>query len=73
MSRDYQTSGQGGGACPRCGEGRLRAWYELSAEEREVALRLPASADFTAAERMARHQWCTRCWHEETGGGPLVV
>ena len=67
---DYTTSTQGEGRCPRCGEGTLKAWYELSEEEREVALRLPASADFTAAERAARHLFCTRCWYEEHGATP---
>ena len=70
---DYATSGQGEGLCPRCGEGSMRAWYELSAEEREVAERLPASADFTLEARAARHRWCTRCWHEETFGGPRTA
>ena len=67
---DYDTSTQGAGRCPRCGEGPLKAWYELSEEEREVALRLPGSADFNAAERAARHLFCTRCWHEEFGAAP---
>ncbi len=44
----------------------MRAWRELTEEQREVARRLPASADFSAEERAARHRWCTRCWHEET-------
>ncbi|MCA1817105.1 MAG: hypothetical protein LC746_11980 [Acidobacteria bacterium] len=52
------------GFCPRCGA-RLRAWGELGGDEREVARRLPASADFTRGERERRHRWCTRCWHEE--------
>lgn len=60
-------------ACPRCGVGRLRAWDELSAEEREIVRRLPASASFTLDERIARHRWCPRCWHEETGGTPDVA
>jgi hypothetical protein len=67
---DYATSRQGEGLCPRCGEGSLRAWYELSEEEREAARRLPASADFPPDERMARHRWCTRCWYEEVNGEP---
>lgn len=67
---DYTTSTQGEGRCPRCGAGPLKAWYELSEEEREVALRLPASADFTAAERAARHLFCTRCWYEEVTPAP---
>jgi hypothetical protein len=54
--------------CPRCDAPRLRAWGELSEAEREVVRRLPASADRTIEERAARHLWCARCWHEETGG-----
>lgn len=50
--------------CPRCGEGRLRSWRELSDEGREVVRRLPASADYTLDERTATHRWCTRCWYE---------
>ena len=53
--------------CPRCGEGRLKTWQELGAEEREVVRRLPGSADYSAAERQSSHLWCTRCWHESTG------
>ena len=67
---DYTTSTQGEGRCPRCGEGTLKAWYELSEEERELALRLPGAADFNAQERASRHLFCTRCWHEETAGAP---
>lgn len=70
---DYTTSTQGEGRCPRCGEGPLKAWYELSEEERELALRLPASADFTPAERASRHLFCTRCWHEDVTGAPRNV
>jgi hypothetical protein len=53
-------------ACPRCGTERLRTWDQLSAEEREVVRRLPASAHFKLEERAASRRWCTRCWHEET-------
>ncbi|HEY6187034.1 MAG TPA: hypothetical protein VIW80_05085 [Pyrinomonadaceae bacterium] len=52
--------------CPHCGEGRLRGWAELTEEEREVARRLPASADYTPAERRSTHRWCSNCWHETT-------
>lgn len=52
--------------CPKCYEGVLRNWDELSDEEREVVKRLPQSADYKAAERESMHQWCTRCWHEMT-------
>jgi hypothetical protein len=47
----------------------LRAWSELDEEQREVVRRLPASAVYSLEERTARHLWCARCWHEETGGG----
>ena len=67
---DYETSTQGEGRCPRCGEGPLKAWYELSEDERDLATRLPASADFTQPERAARHLFCTRCWHEQTSPPP---
>ena len=54
--------------CPRCKAFRLRAWEELTGEEREVVRRLPASADYRIEERAARHRWCVRCWHEEVRG-----
>jgi hypothetical protein len=69
-SNDYTTSTQGEGRCPRCGEGPLKAWYELSEEEQEVVRRLPGSSDFSPAERAARHRFCTRCWYEERAGTP---
>lgn len=56
------------GQCPRCGTGRLRAWSELSGEERTVVRRLPASADYSLEERQRSHRWCPRCWYEETSG-----
>ncbi|MDT7605437.1 MAG: hypothetical protein QOF61_3434 [Acidobacteriota bacterium] len=52
-------------ACPRCGVERMRAWSELDGEQREVVRRLPASVHFKLDERVARHRWCVRCWHEE--------
>ena len=51
-------------SCPRCHEGRLQVWDELSDDEREVVKRLSASADYDAAERQRMHRWCTRCWYE---------
>jgi hypothetical protein len=59
--------------CPRCDTGRLCAWEELKDDEREVAKRLPASADYSLEERKARHRWCRRCWYEETSGSPTLV
>ena len=52
--------------CPRCGEGQLKPWSELSDDEREVVKRLPGSADYSDLERQSGHCWCTRCWHEST-------
>ena len=54
--------------CPRCSAARLRAWDELTDDEREVVRRLPADAPL--AVRAARRRWCARCWHEETGDAP---
>ena len=59
-----ETSNQ----CPRCDTGRLRAWSELSDEEREVVKRLPASADYSLEVRQSTHRWCPRCWYEERSG-----
>jgi hypothetical protein len=53
--------------CPRC-DARMRAWSELSDEEREVVRRLPASADYSFEVRQGSHRWCTRCWYEEGAG-----
>ena len=60
-------------SCPRCHEGDMQTWDELSDEEREVVKRLPASAEYTAAERQGSHQWCTRCWYEATGGSEQTM
>ena len=57
--------------CPNCGTQRLRRWSELDEEEREVVRRLPASADFSFKERVARRLWCVRCWHEETSSAQI--
>jgi hypothetical protein len=59
--------------CPRCRVGRLRAWKELSDEEQEIVRRLPASAHYSAEERIARHRWCTQCWYEDSGREPENV
>ena len=51
--------------CPRCGSPKLEAWGELTEDERLLAERLPASADYPLSERK-KHRFCTRCWYEET-------
>ncbi|MCC7309556.1 MAG: hypothetical protein IT173_18495 [Acidobacteria bacterium] len=50
--------------CPRCGHRTMRSWNELTDEERMLVRRLPASAEFTEAERK-KHRFCRRCWFEE--------
>jgi hypothetical protein len=59
--------------CPSCGAGRLKVWSELNDEEREVVRRLPASADYSLAERQATHRWCNRCWYEESPGSTTLA
>jgi hypothetical protein len=51
--------------CLRCDKPGMKAWEELTDEEREVVKRLPASADYSPEERKASHRWCTRCWYED--------
>jgi hypothetical protein len=50
--------------CPRCGGARLRTWDELTDEQKFLIERLPASAEYTIAERK-KHRFCARCWFEE--------
>jgi hypothetical protein len=50
--------------CPRCDKPRMQSWSDLNDEEREVVKRLPASGDYSLAERQTYHRWCTRCWFE---------
>jgi hypothetical protein len=50
--------------CPRCGSPKLKPWSELTADEKFLAERLPASADYTIEER-TKHRICTRCWFEQ--------
>ncbi|MCA1590601.1 MAG: hypothetical protein LC734_09505 [Acidobacteria bacterium] len=51
--------------CPRCQASRLLDWTELTGEEKFLAERLPASAEFTKKERK-KHRYCRRCWFEES-------
>jgi len=53
--------------CPRCGSSALKDWAELSSDDRLLAEKLPASADYSLAERK-KHRFCTRCWFEEVSG-----
>ena len=49
--------------CPRCKAGRLKNWSDLTADEKFIAERLPASAEFSKEERRY-HLFCPRCWFE---------
>ena len=51
----------------------MQTWEELEPDEQEVVKRLPAAADYPAAERQGTHQWCTRCWYEATSGMEQTV
>jgi hypothetical protein len=56
--------------CPRCHEGRLRGWDELSDEERMIVERMPEAVDYSQGERQALHRWCSNCGYEETESAP---
>ncbi|HEY2866112.1 MAG TPA: hypothetical protein VGJ02_03405 [Pyrinomonadaceae bacterium] len=50
--------------CPRCGAIKLKHWSDLTDDEKFLAERLPASAEYSKDERK-KHRFCTRCWYEE--------
>ncbi len=50
--------------CPQCGAVKMRNWNELNDEQKFLVERLPASADFTPAQRK-KHRFCGRCFYEE--------
>ncbi|HKO99224.1 MAG TPA: hypothetical protein VJU86_19650 [Pyrinomonadaceae bacterium] len=52
--------------CARCGDVQVKSWANLTDDEKEVVSRLRQSAEYTEAERRLNHEWCTRCWHEQT-------
>jgi ribosomal protein S27AE len=58
--------------CPKCGSHRLKAWHDLTADEKFLAERLPLSTEYTAAERK-KHRFCTRCWFEEVEHQSRIV
>jgi len=51
--------------CPRCDAHKMKAWAELSDEQKMLVERLPLSAEFTLSQRK-KHRFCTRCWFEES-------
>lgn len=48
--------------CPKCHFHRMTAWNELTDEQKMLVERLPASFQFTPAERK-KHRFCERCFH----------
>jgi len=50
--------------CPRCGSAVLKRWDELGDDQKFLAERLPASAEYSERERR-KHRFCARCWFEE--------
>jgi hypothetical protein len=49
--------------CPRCRSGLLKHWKDLTSDEKFIIERLPAGAEFSAAERRT-HLFCLRCHFE---------
>ena len=54
--------------CPKCHFTKMKTWDELNSEQQMLAERLPASAEYTKAERK-KHRLCERCWFEENVSG----
>lgn len=53
--------------CPRCGAAKMKSWDDLSDDQKFLAERLPASAEFTR-EKRKKHRFCERCFYEESRG-----
>lgn len=51
-------------SCPRCSSPEIKAWDQLSDDEKFLVEKLPLSSEFSAAERK-KHRFCTRCFFEE--------
>jgi len=47
----------------------MKSWADLTGEQKFLAEKLPASAEFTAEERK-KHRFCTRCWFEDPSPRP---
>ena len=50
--------------CPRCASAKMKNWDELDDEQKFLIERLPASAEFSPAERK-KHRFCERCFFED--------
>jgi hypothetical protein len=51
-------------SCPRCGNYKMKSWDELSAEQKMLVERLPASAEVSLEQRK-KHRFCERCFYED--------
>lgn len=63
----------GESTCPRCGEGRLRAWADLNEEQRMIIERLPSPSNEYLEDRARTHRWCPRCWFESETPAPTLA
>jgi hypothetical protein len=60
--------------CAVCGSpSGMRRWRDLTEEQQEVVRKLPGTAYYSMAERVARHAWCVVCWHESTGSASQMA
>lgn len=57
--------------CPRCHSPKMKSWEELGEEEKMLAEKLPASAEFTLKQRK-KHRFCVQCWFEQFSHGEIV-
>lgn len=58
--------------CPKCQSASMKAWSELTDEQKFLVERLPGNVDFTTDERK-KHRFCTRCWFETDNAGPVTA
>jgi len=49
--------------CPQCGSEKIKAWQDLTGEQKFLVERLPLSSEFSMEERKGNF-WCVRCWNE---------
>ncbi len=49
--------------CPQCGLPKLKAWRDLTDEQKFLVERLPLNTEFTPKER-EHHLFCVNCWNE---------
>jgi hypothetical protein len=50
--------------CPQCDSPKLKAWRDLTDEQKFLVERLPQNTQFTKEQRK-KHRFCERCWFED--------